>query len=152
MKRSDDLDPQRDERRRLKEALKLNESLATAYDLKEDLQQIWQQPGKTTARIVLDLWIADAEASGIRQLMKFARTLQTHREGFLNGHDVPVHAWWSSLGVGFPGVWFAVVSEKQSRGCRPGWRPASMIVSSVSTQRLLAALWVPGESLRQLTA
>ena len=90
VKRSEDLDPRRDERRRLKEALKLNESLATAYYLKEDLQQIWQQPGKTTARIILDLWIADAEASGIRQLMKFARTLQTHREGILNWYDHPI--------------------------------------------------------------
>ena len=90
LKRSDDLDPQRDERRRLKEALKLNESLATAYYLKEDLQQIWQQPGKPIARIVLDLWIADAEASGIRQLGTFARTLQTHREGILNWYDHPI--------------------------------------------------------------
>ncbi len=65
LKRSDDLNPQRDERRRLKEALKLNESLATVYYLREDLQQIWQQPGKKFARIVLDLWIADAESSGI---------------------------------------------------------------------------------------
>lgn len=90
LKRSDDLDPKRNERQRLKEALKLNESLATAYYLKEDLQQIWQQPGKKFARIVLDLWIADAESSGIRQLMKFARTLQTHREGILNWYDHPI--------------------------------------------------------------
>ena len=95
MKRSEDLDPQRDERRRLKEALKLNESLATAYSLKEDLPQIWQQPGKVSARIVRllnepDLWIADAESSGIPQLKKFARTLQIHREGILNWYDHPI--------------------------------------------------------------
>ena len=90
LKRSENLDPQRDERRRLKEALPLNESLATAYYLKEDLQQIWQQPGKVSARIVLDLWIADAESSGIQQLKKFARTLQIHREGILNWYDHPI--------------------------------------------------------------
>ncbi|MEK6258631.1 MAG: transposase [Planctomycetota bacterium] len=90
MKRSADLDPKRDERRRLKEALQLNESLATAYYLKEDLVQIWQQPGKVSARIVLDHWIADAESSGIRQLMKFARMLQTQREGILNWYDHPI--------------------------------------------------------------
>ena len=90
LKRSAGLAPKRDERRRLKEALKLNESLATADDLKEDLQQVWQQPDKPIARIVLDLWIADAEASGIRPLMKFARTLQTHREGILNWYDHPI--------------------------------------------------------------
>ena len=90
LKRSDDLDPKRDERQRLKEALKLNESLSVAYYLKEDLGQIWQQRGKAIARIILDLWIADAERSGIRQLMKFARTLQTHREGLLNWYDHPI--------------------------------------------------------------
>lgn len=90
LKRSADLDPKRNERQRLKEALKLNESLATAYYLKEDLAQIWQQPGKVSARIVLDHWIADAESSGVRQLMKFARTLQTHREGILNWYDHPI--------------------------------------------------------------
>ena len=90
LKRSENLDPKRDERRRLKEALKLNESLATAYYLKEDLQQIWQQPGKAAARIVLDHWIDDAESSGIQQLRKFARTLQIHREGILNWYDHPI--------------------------------------------------------------
>ena len=89
-KHSADLDPQRHERQRLKEALQLNESLAIAYDLKEDLAQVWQQPGKVSARIVLDHGIADAESSGIRQLMKFARTLQIHREGILNGSDHPL--------------------------------------------------------------
>ena len=90
LKHSADLDPKRHERQRLKEALQLNESLAIAYDLKEDLAQVWQQPGKVSARIVLDHWIADAESSGIRQLMKFARTLQTHREGILNWYDHPI--------------------------------------------------------------
>ena len=87
LKHSDDLDPKRDERQRLAEALHLNESLATAYYLKEDLAQVWQQAGKVSGRIVLDRWIAAAESSGIRQLMKFARTLQTHREGILNWYD-----------------------------------------------------------------
>jgi len=90
LKRSADLDPKRHERQRLKEALRLNESLATAYYLKEDLAQVWQQAGKVSGRIVLDHWIADAESSGIRQLMKFARTLQTHREGILNWYDHPI--------------------------------------------------------------
>jgi transposase len=90
VKHSADLDPQRNERQRLKEALKLNESLATAYYLKEDLAQVWMQPHQTAARVVLDRWIAAAASSGIRQLMKFARTLQTHREGILNWYDHPI--------------------------------------------------------------
>ena len=87
LKRSADLDPKRHECQRLREALRLNESLATAYYLKEDLTQIWQQPGKVSGRIILDHWIADAESSGIKQLMKFARTLQIHREDILNWCD-----------------------------------------------------------------
>ena len=83
------LDPQRHERQRLKEALQLNESLAITYYLKEDLAQVRQQPGNVSARIVLDHWIADAESSGIRQLLKFARTLHIHREGLLNWSDHP---------------------------------------------------------------
>ena len=90
LKHSAGLDPKRHERQRLKEALQLNESLAIAYYLKEDLAQIWQQPGKVSARIVLDHGIADAESSGIRQLMKFARTLHIHREGTLNWYDHPI--------------------------------------------------------------
>lgn len=87
MKYSEDLDSQRHERQRLREALQLNESLATAYHLKEDLAQLWQQPGNVSGRIILDHWIADAESSGIRQLMTFARTLQIHREGIFNWYD-----------------------------------------------------------------
>ena len=45
---------------------------------------------QTAGRIVLDRWIATATSSGIRQLMKFARTLQTHREGILNWYDHPI--------------------------------------------------------------
>ena len=45
----ENLDPKRDEKDRLEEALKLNKPLATAYYLKEDLRQFWDQPGKTFA-------------------------------------------------------------------------------------------------------
>ena len=89
LKHSADLDPKRNERQRLDEALQLNKSLAAAYYLKEDLAQIWQQAGAVSARIVLDRWIATAESTGIQQLMKFARTLQIHREGILNWSAPP---------------------------------------------------------------
>lgn len=90
VKHAEDLDPQRNEPQRLKEALKLNESLSAAYILKEDFAQVWMQPTQTSGRLVLHRWIATAESSGIRQLMKFARTLQIHREGILNWYDHPI--------------------------------------------------------------
>jgi transposase len=44
LKNPENLEEGRDERQRLEEALRLNEPLATAYYLKEDLRQIWSQP------------------------------------------------------------------------------------------------------------
>jgi transposase len=46
LKAAENLDEERDEKTKLKEALALNQSLATAYYLKEDLRQFWEQPGK----------------------------------------------------------------------------------------------------------
>jgi transposase len=84
LKNPENLDDKRDERQRLEEALRLNEPLATAYYLKEDLRQIWSQPDKRTARRVLRDWLARARASGIRILRQFADTLEEHQEGVLN--------------------------------------------------------------------
>jgi transposase len=49
LKHPANLDDTRDERQRLDEALRLNESLATAYYLKEDLRQ-WTSPRFVGAR------------------------------------------------------------------------------------------------------
>jgi transposase len=84
LKNPENLDPERNEQERLEEALRLNAPLATAYYLKEDLRQIWNQPNKRTARRVLRDWIARARASGIRMLVQFADTLEEHKEGILN--------------------------------------------------------------------
>lgn len=84
LKNPENLDPERNELQRLEEALRLNVPLATAYYLKEDLRQIWQQPNKRTARRVLRDWLARARASGIRMLAQFADTLEAHQEGVLN--------------------------------------------------------------------
>jgi transposase len=90
LKNPEHLDGQRDERRRLDEALRLNQPLATAYYMKEDLRQFWQQPDQRTAAQFLDDWIARAEASGIRMLTRFARTLRLHRRGLLAWYDYPI--------------------------------------------------------------
>lgn len=87
LKNPENLDADRDEQRRLQRALKMNEPLAIAYYLKEDLRQIWQQQDKRTARRVLNDWLARARASGIRMLLQFAATLEEHREGILNYYD-----------------------------------------------------------------
>lgn len=90
LKNPENLDDKRGERQRLDEALRLNEPLATAYYLKEDLRQIWTQPDKRTARRVLRDWLARARASGIRILKQFADTLEGHQEGVLNYYHYPI--------------------------------------------------------------
>lgn len=87
LKNPENLDRERDEHRRLKQALRLNEPLATAYYLKEDLRQIWMQQDKRTARRVLRDWLARARASGVRMLIQFADTLEEHQEGILAYHN-----------------------------------------------------------------
>jgi transposase len=84
------LDPDRDEQQRLDKALKLNAPLATAYYLKEDLRQLWQQPNWRTARKFLTSWCKRAMASGIGILQQFARTLQKHAQGILNYFKFPI--------------------------------------------------------------
>jgi len=90
LKRPENLDDDRDESKRLHEALKLNESLATAYYLKEYLRLLWEEPTKRAAHRFLDDWIRQAEGSGIRVLKTFARTLATYRTGILAWYDHPI--------------------------------------------------------------
>lgn len=77
----------RSERERLDEALRLNEPLAIAYYLKEDLRMFWEQANKGAAAQWLAEWIAQAESSGIRLLQQFARTLAGYRSGLLAWYD-----------------------------------------------------------------
>src|SRR5512147_2851105 len=90
LKNPENLDEKRDEKSRLEEALALNQSLAAAYYLKEDLRQFWEQPGKRFATAFLDGWIKRAEASGIKMLQQLAKTLAAHRSGLLAYYDVPI--------------------------------------------------------------
>lgn len=90
LKNPDNLDEERDESARLREALELNHSLATAYYLKEDLRQLWSQSSKRAAGKFLTAWCRRAEASGIRMLQRFAHTLRCHRTGLLAWYDVPI--------------------------------------------------------------
>jgi transposase len=90
LKAAENLDEGKDEKKKLKEALALNESLAAAYYLKEDLRQFWEQPGKVFGTSFLDGWIRRAEASGVRMLQQMAKALAAHRSGLLAYHDVMI--------------------------------------------------------------
>jgi transposase len=90
LKAAENLDETKNEKARLEEALALNKSLATAYYLKEDLGQFWEQTGKKVATLFLKDWIKRAEASGIKMLQQMAKTLHTHRKGLLAYYDVKI--------------------------------------------------------------
>jgi transposase len=90
LKNPENLEVEKDEKRRLQEALALNQPLATAYYMKDDLRRFWQQPGKRFATTFLDGWIRRAEASGIRILQQMAKTLAAHRSGLLAYYDVMI--------------------------------------------------------------
>jgi transposase len=90
LKAAENLDPERDEESRLEEALKLNKPLATAYYLKEDLRQFWEQPGKRLATAFLNDWLRRAEVSGVGMLQQMAKTLEAHRAGLLAYYDYPI--------------------------------------------------------------
>ena len=90
LKNPENLKEEKDERQRLDEALQINKPLATAYYLKEDLRQLWQQKNKTAAAVFMDDWIARARSSGIKMLDNFADTLDRHRAGILAYYDFPI--------------------------------------------------------------
>jgi transposase len=90
LKRPANLDPKRKEKERLEEALRLNAPLAMAYYLKEELYEFWEQEDYYEAERFLLQWIESAEATRIRQLVKFAQTLRAHHSGLLNYYDYPI--------------------------------------------------------------
>lgn len=90
LKRPEHLDETHNEPNRLQDALDLNQSLATAYYLKEDLRLLWDEPNKWSAGSFLDDWIRQADASGIRVLQTFAKTLARYRTGILAWYDHPI--------------------------------------------------------------
>jgi transposase len=90
LKHPENLCADRNEQARLQEALRLNEPLAIAYYLKEDLRQLWKQPHVTAARNFLTSWYLRAIDSGVRVLQQFARTLLGHSWGILNWFRYPI--------------------------------------------------------------
>jgi len=90
LKNPENLDRDRREAERLEEALRLNQPLALAYYLKEDLRQFWEQPCKATAAAFLEDWIARAQTAGIPFLLRFSKTLALYRRGLLAYYDYPI--------------------------------------------------------------
>lgn len=84
LKNPENLDGDRDEQARLQEALALNEPLATAYYLKEDLRQFWEQTFTFPAQLFLWSWCERATSTGLKPLTTIAKTLLRLQDGLLN--------------------------------------------------------------------
>jgi len=65
LKNPENLDSERNERKRLEDALAFNRPLATAYWMKEQLRMFWEQPNKKAAKLYLEEWCDFALDSGI---------------------------------------------------------------------------------------
>jgi transposase len=87
LKNPENLEEDRDEQDRLAEALKLNEPLAIAYYLKEELREFWQEQFKFPARLFLRSWCKRAMSTGLSPLMTMAKTLSRLEDGLLNYFD-----------------------------------------------------------------
>jgi transposase len=90
LKNPEKLDEEKGEKKHLEEVLKLNEPLATAYILKEELRLLWKQGTKREAGKFLTRWCRRAEASRIPMLVKFAHLLAAYRSGVLAWYDFPI--------------------------------------------------------------
>jgi transposase len=90
VKRPENLEARRNEHARLEEALQLNEPLATAYYLKEELGEFWEQDDEEQATAFLLDWLALAEASRVKMLVGLAKTLRKHALGLLAYYDYPI--------------------------------------------------------------
>jgi transposase len=90
VKRPENLEERRNERERLEEALRLNAPLATAYYLKEELGEFWEQDDEEQATTFLLDWLTQAETSGIKILVSLAKTLRKHALGLLAYYDYPI--------------------------------------------------------------
>jgi transposase len=90
LKNPENLNDEKDESKRLNQALELNKPLATAYYLKEELRQFWKQTDKATAEKYIHQWINTAASTKIPMLQKFAKTVAGHKFGILNFYDHPI--------------------------------------------------------------
>lgn len=90
LKNMNKLDLEKKEDTRLFRALAINRTLQMAYYLKEELKLIWTQNDQQSARKQLMSWVRAAFDSGVDLLMKFARSLITHRHGILNYYKSPI--------------------------------------------------------------
>ena len=86
----DKLHGKQEQEQLLKDALQLNEPLAKAYYLKEELRLFWKQNSKQAADKFIMGWIAKAESSGVKKMISFAKTIRKNFKKILAWYDYPI--------------------------------------------------------------
>jgi len=71
----------------LKSALRINEPLAKAYYMKEELRQIWSQSDKDKTSEIIDDWLRLARESKYKIIIEFGNKLKIYKTGILNFYD-----------------------------------------------------------------
>ena len=75
---------------RLNRLLEINQSLNTAYILKEELRSLWDCTKYKEAEQYLSGWLKKAWVSGISLVRKFANMIAAHKVGILNYFNHPI--------------------------------------------------------------
>lgn len=79
------------QRERLEPLKAMNLGTATAYQMKLNLQELWEQPDRQSAEAFLFRWCEWVEGSEIgRAMKKAAQTIRGHATGILNYFTVPI--------------------------------------------------------------
>jgi transposase len=78
------------EQGKLKKLLEINETLTTAYQMKEQFRGFWGKTSLQEGAKFLVRWIYDAFQSGIAPLKRVANTILSHYEGLLNYFTHPI--------------------------------------------------------------
>ena len=73
-----------DHKARLDNLMQANQPLFVMHSMKEQLRLFWEKPDYNSAMKFLDMWCKDAMQSGIKQLVKVAKTLSGYRTALLN--------------------------------------------------------------------
>lgn len=84
----EDLKP--DRKARLDALLQANQPLFIIHSMKEQLRLFWDKENWDAAKTFLETWCQDALQSGIKHLVKVAKTLAGYRTGLLNYFKHPI--------------------------------------------------------------
>jgi transposase len=82
----------KDQKERLKELLDVNETISTAYILKDELKMLWQCNSKEEADSFLVDWVGKAIASENKDLSKFSKKLMRYSYGLINHAIYPINS------------------------------------------------------------